>query len=424
MPQAAVAVVPEDRDDAFPDVGDLVERHPDTEPLGDLRVRREPAADPEVEARTVLGVHGADEGDVVDLVGDVLLPRDRRLELPGQVRERLVADVALEDRVDRRLRVDLLVRGDPCHRRAEDHAGRVAARLRGDHPEALEALPDRRHALDLDPVVLDVLPIRDVRGVARVGLADLTEGAQLLRGERAAVEPDTQHEVAVVELLGLQHRGAAAVDPGAALRVEAPPAHPAAQVGRVDRVEPALAVDVLDPGADVQPVVVLLGALVRVERLAVAELPLAFTALALGRSRPAGCGRAGGHVPASGSRPCAATGASGSARRRGGYGRGTSGRVDRERCSPGAGPRGGGPRGAGSAQTCSPECHLGRPRSIGDRILGVDSHGPVAPPARRPQHPPLDDEQVHDPARPDRRPAAATASAAGSSPRNGLNSRK
>ena len=209
-----------------------------------------------------------------------------RLELARQVRERLVADVALEDRVDRRLRVDLLVRGDAGDRGAEDHPRGVAARLGGEHPEALQALPDRRHALDLDPVVLDVLPVRDVRGVAGVGLADLPEGAQLLGGQRAAVEADAEHEVAVVELLGLQHRGAAAVDAGAALGVEAPPAHPAAQVGGVDGVEAALAVDRLDPGADVQPVVVLLGALVRVERFAVAELPLAFAALALGRSGP------------------------------------------------------------------------------------------------------------------------------------------
>ena len=90
--------------------------------------------------------------------------------------------------------------------------------------------------------------------------------------------------------------------PGLALGVEAPPAHPAAQVGGVDRVEAALGVDVLDPGADVEPVVVLLGALVRVQRLAVAELPLALAALALGRSGwPVWS--VGGMARASGSRP-------------------------------------------------------------------------------------------------------------------------
>ncbi len=227
------------------------------------------------------------------------------MNLRGRLEKRLVADVALEDRVDRRARVDLVVRGDAGDGRAEDHPGRVTARLRRDHPEALQALPDRRHALDLDPVVLDVLPVRDVRGVARVGLADLAEGAQLLGGQRPAVEPDAEHEVAVVELLGLQHRGAAAVDPRLALGVQPPPAHAAAQVGRVDGVEPALAVDRLDPGTDVQPVVVLLGALVRVERLAVSELPLALAALARQDSSGPSVWWWGALRQASGLRPCA-----------------------------------------------------------------------------------------------------------------------
>ena len=220
------------------------------------------------------------------------------LNLRGRFENSLVADVALEDRVDRRA-AGRSPRPRRCRRPGEPritrgvspHASVVSM------PEALEPLPDRRHVLDLDPVVLDVLPVGDVGGVAGVGLADLTERAQLLGGERAAVEADAEHEVAVVELLGLQHRGAAAVDAGPALGVEAPPAHPAAQVGGVDRVEPALAVDRLDPGADVQPVVVLLDALVRVERLAVAELPLAFAALALGRSGPGRGWCGGGHVP-------------------------------------------------------------------------------------------------------------------------------
>jgi hypothetical protein len=238
-------------------------------------------------------VHDADERHVVHLVRHVLLPGDRGLELARQVGELRVADVAVDDRVDRGLRVEHLVGADARDGGAEDDARGVAARLGGDHPEALEPLPDRRHALDLDPVVLDVLPVGDVGGVAPVPPADLPQRAELLGGERAAVEAHAQHEVAVVELLGLQRRGAPAVDPGPALGVEAPPAHPAAQVGGVDRVEPALAVDVLDARADVEPVVVALGALVRVQRLAVAELPLAFAALAL-------AGRSAADVPGQG----------------------------------------------------------------------------------------------------------------------------
>ena len=90
----------------------------------------------------------------------------------------------------------------------------------------------------------------------------------------------------------LEDRGAAAVDAGLALRVEAQPAEPAAQVGRVDAGEAAVRVDVLDPEPDVEPVVVLLHPLVGVERLAVAERPLALAAgagAAVGGSRALGC---------------------------------------------------------------------------------------------------------------------------------------
>src|SRR6516225_3797197 len=56
-------------------------------------------------------------------------------------------------------------------------------------------------------------------------------------GQLAAVDPDPQHEVPVIEFLRLQHRGLAAVDAGSALRVQPVPAEPAAQVSRVDGVE-------------------------------------------------------------------------------------------------------------------------------------------------------------------------------------------
>src|SRR5690606_27472950 len=110
------------------------------------------------------------------------------------------------------------------------------------------------------------------------------------------VDSHPEHEVAVVELLGLEHRGASTVDAGSTLGVEAPPAETAPQVSGVDRVEPALGVDVLDPRADVETVVVLLGALVGVQRLAVTELPLALAASAPRRSGGGRrAGRRGGH---------------------------------------------------------------------------------------------------------------------------------
>ena len=62
----------------------------------------------------------------------------------------------------------------------------------------------------------------------------LADDAQLLGGELAAVDAHAQHEVLVFELVRLEGGGPAAVDAGLALRVQAPPAEAAVQVGGVD----------------------------------------------------------------------------------------------------------------------------------------------------------------------------------------------
>ena len=101
-------------------------------------------------------------------------------------------------------------------------------------------------------------------------------------GQLPAVDADAQHEVRVLELLGLQQGGLAAGDALGALGVEAHPAHPAAEVAGVDAVEAGLRVDVEDPLPDLEAVGVLLHPLVGVERLAVAQRPLALPALGPG----------------------------------------------------------------------------------------------------------------------------------------------
>jgi hypothetical protein len=85
--------------------------------------------------------------------------------------------------------------------------------------------------------------------------------------------------------------------PGARCVYRPHPAEATAEVGRVDRVEATLGIDVLDASANVERVVVLLGLLVLVQRLAVAQGPLTLTALAadgLG-GRLAGGDGGGGH---------------------------------------------------------------------------------------------------------------------------------
>jgi hypothetical protein len=117
-PQPSVAVVAEDAHHARPDVGDLVDRHPGTEALGQHRVGGKTATHPDVEAGTVFGVVDPDEGDVVDLRDHIVdrMSSNGRLELAGEVGELRIADVARGDLLDRRRRVDQLVRGDARHR--------------------------------------------------------------------------------------------------------------------------------------------------------------------------------------------------------------------------------------------------------------------------------------------------------------------
>jgi hypothetical protein len=207
---------------------------------------------------------------------------DRRLELAGEVGEARVADVAAHDLLDRGRAVDDLVGRDAGDRGPEHHARGVAARLVGREADGLQPVPDRGHVLDPDPVQLDVLPVGDVGGVTGVGLRDVGDRAQLLGAEQAAVAAHAQHEVLVVELLRLERAGPAAVDPRSALGVEAPPAHPAAQVRRVDGGEPAGGVHGLDAVPDVEAVVGGLERLVGVERSGAAQRPLAVVAAVSG----------------------------------------------------------------------------------------------------------------------------------------------
>ena len=180
-----------------------------------------------------------------------------------------------------------------------------------DRPTASSACQIAGHVLDPDPVQLDVLPVGEVGGPAGVPRRDHADRADLVGGEDAAVDPDPQHEELVLELVRLERRGLAAVDPRLALGVEAPPAEPAAQVVRVDAGEARTGVDRLDPVPHVEAVVGGLERLVVVEGLDLAERPLALGSRG-GRSSlrsrdgdavvvPAGRGD-GGHRWSSGSR--------------------------------------------------------------------------------------------------------------------------
>ncbi len=278
--RAAVAVVAEDAAHAGPHVGHLLGRHEDAEADRELGVGRQAAADPEVVARAELRVHDADERDVVDLVVGAVhrAAGDGGLELAREVREGRVPDVAVPHLLQHLGGVEHLGAVDAGERAADDDARAVAARLGGVQAHGVEPLPDRRDVLDADPVQLHVLAVRDVGHVAAVLGADLADHPQLLVGELAAVDADAQHEERRLELLGLEHGGLAAGDALGALGVEAVPAEAPAQVTAVDAVEAGPGVGVEDPLLDGQRVAVLLGLLVGVQGLSVAERPLALSA--------------------------------------------------------------------------------------------------------------------------------------------------
>jgi hypothetical protein len=277
----AISVVAEYRSDAGPHVRHLMQRYPGAESYRKPWIRRQAATDPEVETWTVLGMDDPDEGDVVDLVADILLWRARNggLVLPRQIGERVVADVAAPDLLDRRSSVDDLVGGDPGHWRAEDHAWCIATGFGGRQADRLECLPDRRDVLDAYPVQLDVLPVGEVGGSACVGRRHLGDGSQLSEIQPTSVDADAQHEVLVVELFGGERGRFAAVNAWFALGVEPPPAKTPTQVGWIDAGEAAMRIDGLDTAPDVQPIVVLLEPLVGVERFEMAEGPLALAAV-------------------------------------------------------------------------------------------------------------------------------------------------
>ena len=230
----------------------------------------------------------ADERDVVDLVGHVLQTTDGGLVLARQVGERRVAHPAADDLVDRPRRVEDLVERLTGQGRAEHHARAVTACLGGLQSDGGQPLPDLGDVLDPDPVVLDVLTVTDVGGIAGELGGDLADGAQTGGRERAAVTAHPHHEVLGLEDVGVLVAGPRAVVALLTLGVEAHPAHPAPQVVLVDAVEALLGVDLLDPGADVERVVVLLELLVGVERFPVPECPLALVPRRLGWPRRSG----------------------------------------------------------------------------------------------------------------------------------------
>jgi hypothetical protein len=145
-------------------------------------------------------------------------------------------------------------------------------------------------------VILQVLPIRDIGGVAAELRRDLAQRAQRRRRQGTPVAAHPHHEVLGLEQFGVLITSPRAVVTLLTLGVEAHPAHPTAQVVLVDGVKPLDRVGVRDSCPHIQGIVVLLELFVGVERLAMAERPLPFVARlsGLGHGAPSGRNRRDG----------------------------------------------------------------------------------------------------------------------------------
>src|SRR5690625_5505754 len=106
-----------------------------------------------------------DEGDVVDLVDDVIAwhTGDGALVLPGQIGELRVAHVAALNLLDRPGGVGQLIGADTRDRADKHHAGAVTTGFRGGQTYLLQPAPDLRYILDPPPMQLGVLPVGDGR---------------------------------------------------------------------------------------------------------------------------------------------------------------------------------------------------------------------------------------------------------------------
>ena len=176
-------------------IGDqLVERHEVADQRGDHRGAAHPAAD--VELRTKLSVTLDDpDTDIVQPHGRaILFARDHAdLELARQVGKFGVEARPLAQQLGIGARVRHLVRRGACEMIRADVADAVAAGLDRVHLHARQIGEDVGRILQLDPVVLDVLPRGEVAVAAIVLLRDRRQHPHLTAVERAIGNRHAQH---------------------------------------------------------------------------------------------------------------------------------------------------------------------------------------------------------------------------------------
>ena len=116
-----------------------------------------------------------------------------------------------------------------CHardRRAQDNAGHVAAPHKRAQPHRLKLVPDGGHILDTNPMQLDILAVREVRGRAGIITRDLTHSAQLGGIGAATIEAHAHHEVLILQLSVRKLSGHLTAQVLVALGIKAQPLEP------------------------------------------------------------------------------------------------------------------------------------------------------------------------------------------------------
>ena len=209
----AVARVAEDRRDGDGDGLDLRGTDKERQALGEIRLRREAAADVGDEAHLPLAL-GRHEGEVVDAreAGIVRVRRDGDLELARQVRKGAVAEEELEDFFNDRARVEELLRIDAGQRIAENRARHVAAGLDGAKAHSAQARQDVYGVAQRDVVDLHGLTDRNLELALAVLRGERCKHLGLLRRQLARRQLDAHEEVAVARPLCVDARPLEALD--------------------------------------------------------------------------------------------------------------------------------------------------------------------------------------------------------------------
>ncbi len=168
----------------------------------DHRRAAEAAADQHLEAHFAGRVAHEMQADVVHARGGAILRRAGHgdLELARQIREFGMQRRPLPDVLAPRPRILELV-GRHAREMIGSHvADAVAAGLDRVHLHRREQRQDVRHLLQLRPVVLDVLPRREMTVVAVVLARDASEHAHLRRRQQAVRNRNAQHRRVLLDV--------------------------------------------------------------------------------------------------------------------------------------------------------------------------------------------------------------------------------